>query len=369
MTKKFINCTTIKAFTLAELLIVIAIIGFIAILTIPTFVKNYNKHVWVSAQNLWQKRLIEATRQMNNDGTILGYNSTESFMKEFAKYVKIIQHCENNKLENCYASEIISSGEDNLTLKTKFLSNSQKLGHKSWETNTESFVAADGTTVLIAYNPNCEWIDPISSAAQNGRLDCLAMLIDVNGKKGPNSTGADILLSNATISTCDIKILGTCWAANDFMPTAINTCDGSEDIIYDDRGSTNERCATNYWAGAQKQCDELDMRMPTAQELADLATYIYESEDDPIGAHEDRRYSYDGSWWPNRREKLATLGIPVGDFTYWSNNSRPYGNSDSCCRDQAETRSFFANSTYWCTYTGYVDNSNVKPRARCVSKY
>lgn len=65
--------------------------------------------------------------------------------------------------------------------------------------------------------------------------------------------------------------------------TAISTCIGSGNEEYDERGD-HQYCGTNYWAGAKKACDEFEMRLPTMQELGDIATYIYEQEDNPLGA-------------------------------------------------------------------------------------
>ena len=48
------------AFTLAEVLITLAIIGFVAVLTIPRLVENYQSRSWNTASEEIQKKLGEA---------------------------------------------------------------------------------------------------------------------------------------------------------------------------------------------------------------------------------------------------------------------------------------------------------------------
>ena len=337
-----------SAFTLAEVLITLSIIGIVAALTIPSMIENHNNKAWSTAKDLWDKKLVEATRQMNIDGVMTGVaSSTEDYMNYFKKYVKVIKTCENDKLENCYAPKFVQTGDKETEVEVSSLTTANSLGQKDWNTNTMGFVIADGTTVVMAYNPNCSSVDPFSSEGQNGQVGCMSMLIDVNGKKGPNRVGDDIELKNATISTCDMKFQDKCIAASDIYPiTPINTCDGSSDLQYDDRGSANDYCGGNYWAGAKKACGD-DMRLPTIQELADVATYIYKQESNPIGVREDRSNITLDS------ERAAELNWST--WTYWS--SEPNGNGS------AYLRYFYSSRSNW--GSDGVNLTNF--RARCFS--
>ena len=340
------------AFTLAEVLITLSIIGVVAALTIPSMIENHNDKAWKTAKDLWDKKLVEATRQMNIDGVMTGVaSSTEDYMNYFKKYVKVIKTCENDKLENCYATKFIQTGDKETEVEVSSLKTASKLGQKDWNTNTMGFVIADGTTVVMAYNPNCSSVDPFSEEGQSGQVGCMSMLIDVNGKKGPNRVGDDIDLKNATISTCDMKFQDKCIAASDIFPTtAINTCTGSGNEEWDDdRGSTNYFCATNHWAGAKKACADNEMRLPTMQELADVATYMYKQEDNPIGAMQSR-----GNMTPDS-DRATELNWSTNGCGYWS--SEPHGSSF------AYTRSFSSSRSNW-TYSS-VTSSNG--RARCFS--
>ncbi len=343
-------CQRKSAFTLAEVLITLSIIGVVAALTIPSMIENHNNKAWKTAKDLWDKKLVEATRQMNIDGVMTGVASTtEDYMNYFKKYVKVIKTCENDKLENCYAPKFVQTGDKETEVEVSSLTTADSLGQKDWGTNTMGFVIADGTTVVMAYNPNCSSVDPFSKEGQNGQVGCMSMLIDVNGKKGPNRVGDDIQLKNATISDCDMQFGDKCMAASDIYPiTPINTCDGSADLEYDDRGSTNRLCATNYWAGAKKECATNGMRLPSGQELADVATYIYKQESNPIGATEER-----GDITPDRT-RAAELNWSTG--IYWSSEPSRFPSRGAC------ERRFMSFGTYW-DNAGYADEAYY--RARC----
>ena len=77
------------AFTLAEVLITLAIIGVVAAITIPSLVKNYNEKAWSTAQKVFTERLEVATRQMNTEEKLAGYSNTMDFVNELKKYIKI----------------------------------------------------------------------------------------------------------------------------------------------------------------------------------------------------------------------------------------------------------------------------------------
>ena len=342
------QCRT--AFTLAEVLITLSVIGIVAALTIPSMIENHNNKAWKTAKDLWDKKLVEATRQMNIDGVMTGVASTtEDYMNYFKKYVKVIKTCENDKLENCYATKFVQTGDKETEVEVNSLTTASKLGQKNWNTNTMGFVIADGTTVVMAYNPNCSSVDPFSKEGQNGQVGCMSMLIDVNGKKGPNRVGDDIELKNATISTCDMKFQDKCIAASDIYPTtAINTCTGSGNEEWDDdRGSTNSFCATNHWAGAKKACADNGMHLATMQELADVATYIYKQEDNPIGRLENRDHI------PLDSDRATELNWSINGWSYWS--SEPNGRYYAYKRDFSSPSSYWANLNVFSYYT----------RARC----
>ena len=80
-------CNRKCAFTLAEVLITLVVIGIVAVLTIPAMIKNHNQKAWDTAKNIWEKKIIEVTRQMNIDDRMVGSNSTEAFVNNLKDYL------------------------------------------------------------------------------------------------------------------------------------------------------------------------------------------------------------------------------------------------------------------------------------------
>ena len=208
---------------------------------------------------------------MNVDGVMTGHDSTEDFMNTFKNYMKVIKTCDNTDINKCYSPKVVTTGKEPIEIKTDSLTSASSMGLKEWQTNTMSFVIADGTTVIMAYQPECPYADPIEDTGS--QVSCMAYMVDVNGKKGPNRVGKDIELSSGVaFSTCDNPIGDMCWST-EFQPTAIDTCEGSE---YEDMEEQHgSKCSTNYWAGAKLTCQEKGMTLPTSAQLTELAHELY----------------------------------------------------------------------------------------------
>ena len=343
------------AFTLAEVLITLAVIGIVAALTLPGLIQNHNEKAWSTAKDLWEKKLTETVRRMNVDGVMTGHESTEEFMNTFKNYMKVIKTCDNNDINKCYSPKIVTTGKDDALeeIETNGLTSASSMGLKEWKTNTNtmSFVIADGTTVIMAYQPECPYADPIEDTGS--QVSCMAYMVDVNGKKGPNRVGKDIQLSSGVaFSTCDNPIGDMCWST-EFAPTAIDTCN---DTTYDKNGTANSYCSTNYWAGAIKACKDKGMELPTRAQLAQLASELYVNSSDgsavTIGATENKS---------NLKVKEAYQENPpikYDSYHYWSSEERT--------ANRAYRRYFFTSSTAGSDYNWYSKNySNL--RAICVS--
>ncbi len=268
-----------NAFTLAEVLITLGIIGVVAAMTIPTLVANYQQRSMDTAANVFNRKLGEALKVMNSNSSLAGYNSTEDFVKELGKHIKIVKTCDSEHLTSCFVSEF-STNED--TYKTEELKQAKNLNKDgNYGTETIGVQFADGVTALVAYNKNAKQ-DPFNNrvvdvtSSGTGKdlsiglgTDALAILYDVSGSSNPNTytnekdiRGINIILDTSPeILFIDIN-----------YPTI--SCYGSisNDIIkYCGKAYTGSSWAsgysTDYWAGAQKICDEAGMRLPTKSEL------------------------------------------------------------------------------------------------------
>ena len=177
------------AFTLAEVLITLAV------LTLPNLIQNHNQKAWSTAQDVFTKRLEVATRQMNTEEKLAGYDSTMDFVNELKKYIKITRICDSDEITKCFAKEVIwSDGEEPVDMST--IRDAASLGQEDWDTDTVAVQFANGVNAIIAYNPNATQ-DPYNnqfSATSNS----MAILYDVSGNKNPNTNGKDIGKINVT---------------------------------------------------------------------------------------------------------------------------------------------------------------------------
>ena len=261
-----------KGFTLAEVLITLAIIGIVAALTIPTLVQNYQTKAWNTASQVFQRKLGEALRVMNVQGTLAGYTTTEAFVDELSKHIKITRICDNDDITTCFADKVTWDGEEVEMSKIK---TSKNFGKDDWNTNTVAVQFANGVNGVIAYNPTetCKQ-DPYSN--QITGTSCLAILYDVDGFKNPNTEGKDLKNLNVTSlggSNCAIELSdGTCFTAP-FIPTALTLaeCEAQKGEL----GISKCHDGSDYWGGAVKACHDMGSSLPSQEQLDQLARDLY----------------------------------------------------------------------------------------------
>ncbi len=281
-------CTTTQvaakaAFTLAEVLITLAVIGLVAVLTIPGLIKNHNEKAWSTAQSVFEKRLEVATRQMNTEEKLAGYSSTMDFVNELKKYIKITRVCDNSELTKCFNKQVIwNEGEEPVDMST--IKNAASLGQEDWDTDTVAVQFANGVNAIIAYNPNTTQ-DPYNnqfSATSNS----MAILYDVSGNKNPNTNGKDIGKINVTElagttgcmipeladTMCITQILGM---GTGYNPMTLDEC--NQAVSNGELGINNCHYGVDYWAGAVKACGGTS-NLPNQTQLTELAKYIYNTD-------------------------------------------------------------------------------------------
>ena len=168
-----------SAFTLAEVLITLGIIGVVAAVTLPTLVANYQKTVWVNQLKKTYSTLNEGFKQMaasegcttlrcadiSEDSPITKLDFTKAKTKE--KLVKTF------KLENVYVGATPSNSIYNYKIK-----------YFSGEESTFSDI--DTESILFGTTSSGEIISFFY--AEEGSI----MFVDINGLKSPNTYGRDI---------------------------------------------------------------------------------------------------------------------------------------------------------------------------------
>ena len=171
------------AFTLAEVLITLAIIGVVAAMTIPTLLANYQKTQYVTQLKKAYSEINQALTQVATDHGCVGDlkctglfdtdTTNQSLGTELVKYFKVIKNCESSdgpeEIYGCFSSS-----------ESDFLDDSMRDANWLDSSNLYRFVIEDGMSFAIDnYHNNC---------TQNR---CGGLYVDVNGQKSPNIMGRD----------------------------------------------------------------------------------------------------------------------------------------------------------------------------------
>ena len=159
-----------KGFTLAEILITLAVIGIVATLTLPNLLMNYRQKVYIvqlqRAYNQLSTGLANMMAEENvdqmKDSTLVNRSGSKEFL---SKYLKVSKNCGSG-------SECLSEVYEPVQ-RGSYYSYNQFLGYG----NADCVMLNTGSTVCI---------QPFSMWNQYGIIT-----LDTNGKGGPNINGRD----------------------------------------------------------------------------------------------------------------------------------------------------------------------------------
>ena len=346
-----------KGFTLAEVLITLAIIGIVAALTIPTLIQNYQERAWNTASQVFQRKLEESLKVMNTQGTLAGYSSTEAFVNELSKHIKITKVCKNDDITSCFADKVYWGAENEEIDMTK-IKTSKNFGQDNWDTETIGLQFANGVNAVVAYNPDCHQ-DPYSNQIIGS--DCLAILYDVDGFKNPNTSGKDLRSINVASlgGGCYKEINGLCILSAAFQPSPV-TKEECEQLVKDGYGIQGCAHSEDYWAGAVKQCEDMGGSLPDKNQLAEVATYLYGvNVDASLGNDENTYAALD-------KQKAGELGIGA---LLWAKEEYigSYPGDTFAVYSFGYGRSFYDNYTcYGYYYCGGYSNGRSLSRGKAL---
>ena len=225
----------LSAFTMAEILLSLTIIGVVAAITLPSLTGNINERTWNTQRKALYARFSQAIALMpalNSYGTYsqetdsagstsITDTAAETFITDgLAKVLKINNICDNEHLEDCGLSSkitTIAGSTINLPVKTTDL-NSGIAGNiggiNVYDTKAAAFETINGESVLTFYNPNCASEGAVYTGVRADGYQgvyvkhhvCANFVFDLNGNKGPNTVGKDIGVISAIYST-DSKVV------------------------------------------------------------------------------------------------------------------------------------------------------------------
>ena len=166
------------AFTLAEVLITLGIIGVVAALTLPSVINNYKERVTISKLKKLNSTFQNSFNLMCQeefgglDASQWGYISRDEFVQKYTKYMNVSKICTAKNINECFYKTRYS----NLTGRENVLYLDELSG----------FILNDGATVALS------WF--VESAPQHVSItgNYGQIFVDVNGKNPPNVLGRDV---------------------------------------------------------------------------------------------------------------------------------------------------------------------------------
>ncbi len=215
------------AFTMAEILLSLTIIGVVAAITLPSLMANINERTWNTQRKALYARMSQALSIMpqmggygkvtEEGGSITEDTAAEAFLTEgLSKVLKINNICDSEHLADCG----IVSSYTNMTgsvnswptklselnpLFTGSHTNANGSVHQSplkdVDTKVAAFETLSGESVALYYNNYCYAKSNDMRWKHVAPYMCANFVYDLNGVKGPNTVGKDIGFITALYST------------------------------------------------------------------------------------------------------------------------------------------------------------------------
>ena len=152
------------AFTLAEVLVTLGIIGVVSAMTVPTLMQNYQRQSYVTQLHKVYNELSQALLMYQTDKNAInfkeaGLSGSEAYTEFQKNYFKVVQDCGTTQTP-CFASSYKKMSGSSTNFKCKY-------GCMS---------LASGAAI---------------GGYGNGTNGVYEIVVDVNGQKGPNIFGRD----------------------------------------------------------------------------------------------------------------------------------------------------------------------------------
>ena len=287
-----------SAFTLAEVLIVITIIGILTAVVTHTLVAEVGERINSNRELNISQKITKAVELMAAKGDYERFSDTIDFVRALSKYLKMVKICDSEHIRECWPTEKIVTAEgEKYEVKNAKTGNDLYTGYLS---NNVAFVMADGAAVLMSFDPAApipskkifKSVDDGKELPMGGKsekipyyyseaMNAIDFVMDVNGAEGPNSetessgTYHDIRsfrraafsrMSPAVAGQpiCSFTADGLCgYVLTDYRPL---NCTLEENKEYCSTNyNTEKNYAISYFAGAKKACREMQMDIPAYQ--------------------------------------------------------------------------------------------------------
>ncbi len=210
-----------KAFTLAEVLITLGIIGVVAAMTLPSLITKYkDKELATRAKKAYSAisqavQLYQAKNSSPGDSTGLWdvAKSSNEVTEKFAKYFNGAKICRSKNQKGCAPFY-------DYKVKYNSLWVDEDGAGKDMSLPAARIILSDGTLLAIQQYTSCEQSIHQVQQDEYGNIKkdedgnplyfdytayfCAAIYFDINGSKLPNQFGRDVFRVNGTLSDIEI---------------------------------------------------------------------------------------------------------------------------------------------------------------------
>ncbi len=190
-----------RAFTLAEVLITLGIIGVVAAMSIPSLFLKYRKEQTLNRLKRAISVINQAYKMSYNDlgepiNSNLKMNAREYIMTYWAPYIKISNLCV--KYSDCGYKSVEPHSYANGT-------------HATWWIAGKSD-SVNGTRVSFKTSDGILYLPMFATPKDDGSgetIEMLSIIVDINGADGPNKYGQDVFwLTRVPTGNGEIKLYG-----------------------------------------------------------------------------------------------------------------------------------------------------------------
>ena len=192
---KVVNDTKKVAFTLAEVLITLGIIGVVVALIMPTVISKTKDKQYKAARDKALSTIGNASKNIAVQGNMNDAQNAKDFVNNvLSSQIKIAKTCENDELENCGIPAKYKNLDGYEWRMPRLVSDlpATSVGSQG-EYKSYGFLTGDGYAYNLFYFPECSGNRPtIDIAASTFKLVCVNAIYDMNGLRGPNQFGKDI---------------------------------------------------------------------------------------------------------------------------------------------------------------------------------
>ena len=291
-----------RGFTLAEVLITLAIVGVVAALTIPTLITKMSQRAANARKETIEARLLDGINRYSalEDGLSQHYETTYDFLVGLSKHYKMAQICRADEIINCIPYDVINYDDNNTPASIEVKTLTDNVAFFTGNTGDNylapaSFITAQGTPVIMAFKKDCAW-DTGKAMRSIQDSGCIAYMYDESGARLPNKFGLDIVPHGLTITGKGVGIPiatvgGVKIMEQAFFPQSGLTKAQCGAEISGNYGITRCKSNNDRWAAAMKYCHDKGYHLPNKQESLAIVNGLFKDTNGNHPSGESWSYS------------------------------------------------------------------------------